>query len=47
MFGGGQELRANSRSNKKDAISNIEDDGVVVAICGGFGSYYVNASKRN
>ena len=52
MFGGGQDYEqtvvAKALQNKKDAIIQyIEDDGVVVAICGGFqllGRYYVNAS---
>jgi len=52
MFGGGQDYEqtvvAKDLHNKKDAlIQYIEDDGVVVAICGGFqllGRYYVNAS---
>ena len=52
MFGGGQDYEqtvvAKDLQNKKDAIIQyIEDDGVVVAICGGFqllGRYYVNAS---
>ena len=52
MFGGGQDYEqtvvAKDLQNKKDAlIQYIEDDGVVVAICGGFqllGRYYVNAS---
>ena len=52
MFGGGQDYEqtvvAKDLENKKDAlIQYIEDDGVVVAICGGFqllGRYYVNAS---
>ena len=52
MFGGGQDYEqtvvAKNLHNKKDAlIQYIEDDGVVVAICGGFqllGRYYVNAS---
>ena len=51
MFGGGQDYEqtvvAKDLQNKKDAlIQYIEDDGVVVAICGGFqllGRYYVNA----
>ena len=51
-FGGGQDYEqtvvAKDLQNKKDAlIQYIEDDGVVVAICGGFqllGRYYVNAS---
>lgn len=52
MFGGGQDYEqtvvAKDLQNKKDGlIQYIEDDGVVVAICGGFqllGRYYVNAS---
>ena len=52
MFGGGQDYEqtvvAKDIQNKKDAlIQYIEDNGVVVAICGGFqllGRYYVNAS---
>ena len=52
MFGGGhddeQTVVAKDLQNKKDAlIQYIEDNGVVVAICGGFqllGRYYVNAS---
>ena len=52
MFGGGQDYEqtvvAKDLQNKKEAlIQYIEDDGVVVAICGGFqllGRYYVNAS---
>ena len=52
MFGGGQDYEqtvvAKDLQNKKDTlIQYIEDDGVVVAICGGFqllGRYYVNAS---
>ena len=52
MFGGGQDYEqtvvAKDLQNKKeDLIQYIEDDGVVVAICGGFqllGRYYVNAS---
>lgn len=52
MFGGGQDYEqtvvAKDLQNKKDAlIQYIENDGVVVAICGGFqllGRYYVNAS---
>lgn len=52
MFGGGQDYEqtvvAKDLQNKKDAlIQFIEDNGVVVAICGGFqllGRYYVNAS---
>ena len=52
MFGGGQDYEqtvvAKDLQNKKDTlIEFIEDDGVVVAICGGFqllGRYYVNAS---
>ena len=52
MFGGGQDYEqtvvAKDLQNKKDAlIQYSEDDGVVVAICGGFqllGRYYVNAS---
>ena len=52
MFGGGQDYEqtvvAKDLQNKKDTlIEYIEDDGVVVAICGGFqllGRYYVNAS---
>lgn len=52
MFGGGQDYEQTvvpkDLQNKKDAlIQYIEDDGVVVAICGGFqllGRYYVNAS---
>ena len=52
MFGGGQDYEqtvvAKDLENKKDAlIQYIEDNGVVVAICGGFqllGRYYVNAS---
>ena len=52
MFGGGQDYEqtvvAKDLQNKKDAlIQYIEDDGVVIAICGGFqllGRYYVNAS---
>lgn len=51
MFGGGQDYEqtvvAKDLQNKKDAlIQYIEDNGVVVAICGGFqllGRYYVNA----
>ena len=52
MFGGGQDYEqtvvAKDLQNKKyTLIEYIEDDGVVVAICGGFqllGRYYVNAS---
>lgn len=52
MFGGGQDYEqtvvAKDLQNKKETlIQYIEDDGVVVAICGGFqllGRYYVNAS---
>ena len=52
MIGGGQDYEqtvvAKDLQNKKDAlIQYIEDNGVVVAICGGFqllGRYYVNAS---
>lgn len=52
MFGGGQDYEqtvvAKDLQNKKDAlIQYIEDNGVVVSICGGFqllGRYYVNAS---
>ena len=52
MFGGGQDYEqtvvAKDLQNKKDAlIQYIEDDRVVVAICGAFqllGRYYVNAS---
>ena len=52
MFGGRQDYEqtvvAKDLQNKKDAlIQYIEDNGVVVAICGGFqllGRYYVNAS---
>ena len=52
MFGGGQDFEqtvvAKDLQNKKeDLIQYIEDNGVVVAICGGFqllGRYYVNAS---
>ena len=52
MFGGGQDYEqivvAKDLQNKKDTlIQYIEDNGVVVAICGGFqllGRYYVNAS---
>lgn len=52
MFGGGQDYEqtvvAKDLQNKKDAlIQYIEDNGVVVAICGGFqllGRYYVNAT---
>ena len=52
MFGGGQDFEqtvvAKDLQNKKKAlIQYIEDNGVVVAICGGFqllGRYYVNAS---
>ena len=52
MFGGGQDYEqtvvAKDLQNKKDTlIEYIEDDGVVIAICGGFqllGRYYVNAS---
>ena len=52
MFGGGQYFEqtvvAKDLQNKKEAlIQYIEDNGVVVAICGGFqllGRYYVNAS---
>jgi len=52
MFGGGQDYEqtvvVKDLQNKKDAlIQYIEDNGVVVAICGGFqllGRYYVNAS---
>lgn len=52
MFGGGQDFEqtvvAKDLQNKKEAlIQYIEDNGVVVAICGGFqllGRYYVNAS---
>lgn len=52
MFGGGQDYEqtvvAKDLQNKKDTLTEyIEDDGVVVAICGGFqllGRYYVNAS---
>ena len=52
MFGGGQDFEqtvvAKDLQNKKEAlIQYIEDNGVVIAICGGFqllGRYYVNAS---
>lgn len=52
MFGGGQDYEqtvvAKDLQNKKESlIQYIEDNGVVVAICGGFqllGRYYVNAS---
>lgn len=52
MFGGGQDFEqtvvAGDLQNKKESlIQYIEDNGVVVAICGGFqllGRYYVNAS---
>ena len=52
MFGGGQDFEqtvvAKDLQNKKESlIQYIEDNGVVVAICGGFqllGRYYVNAS---
>ena len=52
MFGGGQDYEqtvvAKDLQNKKEAlIQYIEDNGVVVAICGGFqllGRYYVNAT---
>lgn len=52
MLGGGQDFEqtvvAKDLQNKKEAlIQYIEDNGVVVAICGGFqllGRYYVNAS---
>lgn len=52
MFGGGQDYEqkvvAKDLQNKKESLVQfIEDDGVVVAICGGFqllGRYYVNAS---
>ena len=52
MFGGGQDYEqtvvAKDLQNKKEAlIQYIEDNGVVIAICGGFqllGRYYVNAS---
>ncbi len=52
MFGGGQDFEqtvvAKDLQNKKEAlIQYIEDNGVVVAICGGFqllGRYYMNAS---
>ena len=52
MFGGGQDFEqtvvAKDLQNKKEAlIQYIEDNGFVVAICGGFqllGRYYVNAS---
>lgn len=52
MFGGGQDFEqtvvARDLQNKKESlIQYIEDNGVVVAICGGFqllGRYYVNAS---
>ena len=52
MFGGGQDFEqtvvAKDLQNKKEAlIQYIEDNGVVVEICGGFqllGRYYVNAS---
>ena len=52
MFGGGQDYEqtvvAKDLQNKKEAlIQYIEDNGVVVAICGGFqllGRYYVNAN---
>ena len=52
MFGRGQDFEqtvvAKDLQNKKEAlIQYIEDNGVVVAICGGFqllGRYYVNAS---
>ena len=55
MFGGGQDYEqtvvAKDLQNKKDAlIQYIEDNGVVVAICGGFqllGRYYVNASGEH
>ena len=54
MFGGGQDFEqtvvAKDLQNKKeDLIQYIEDNGVVVAICGGFqllGRYYVNASEE-
>ena len=52
MFGGGQDFEqtvvAKDLQNKKESlIQYIEDNGVGVAICGGFqllGRYYVNAS---
>ena len=52
MFGGGQDFEqtvvAKDLQNKKESlIQYIEDNGVVIAICGGFqllGRYYVNAS---
>ena len=52
MFGGGQDFEqtvvAKDLQNKKESlIQYIEDNGVVVAICGGFqllGRYYGNAS---
>ena len=55
MFGGGQDYEqtvvAKDLQNKKEAlIQYIEDNGVVVAICGGFqllGRYYVNASGEH
>lgn len=55
MFGGGQDYEqtvvAKDLQNKKDTlIQYIEDNGVVVAICGGFqllGRYYVNASGEH
>ena len=55
MFGGGQDYEqtvvAKDIQNKKDAlIQYIENNGVVVAICGGFqllGRYYVNASGEH
>ena len=55
MFGGGQDFEqtvvAKDLQNKKESlIQYIEDNGVVVAICGGFqllGRYYVNASGEH
>lgn len=52
MFGGGQDFEQtvvakDLQNKKKGLIQYIEDNGVVVAICGGFqllGRYYVNAS---
>ena len=52
MFGGGQDYEqtivAKDLQSKKDALIHfIEDDGVVLGICGGFqllGRYYINAA---
>ena len=54
FFGGGQDFEqsiiAGDLPDKKDSIDNfIQNDGVVLAICGGFqllGQYYIEASGR-